>query len=139
MCYQAGNLLLAGSQPARFGMADWGVGRRPNSRSIARTRSAICLACKRSSTSRAAATVAISGRVCLTRHKGRRRGASRSTAVNGRRQGLFWQGSTVGTGFVGRSSGSQQPLTLPRLSGRADRLVASRLGHGARFVSDLKA
>jgi predicted ATPase len=30
-------------------------------------------------------------------------------------------------------------LTLPRLSGAADRLVASRLGHGARFASDLKA
>jgi hypothetical protein len=48
-------------------------------------------------------------------------------AVTGKQQGL-WQGRD---GFTPRSSGSQQPLTLPRLSGGAGRLVASRWGHGA--------
>ena len=32
-------------------------------------------------------------------------------AVTGKRQALFWEGSTVGTGFASRSSGSPQPLS----------------------------
>jgi hypothetical protein len=60
-------------------------------------------------------------------------------AVTGERQGLFGRGSTVGMGLASRSSGSRQPVTLPRLSGGADRLIASRSGHGARSASDFKA
>jgi DNA-binding CsgD family transcriptional regulator/tetratricopeptide (TPR) repeat protein len=70
-------------------------------------------------------------RACLTRHKKRKRGAGG--------QRLRLAGGEGRGGFASRSSGSRQPLTLPRLSGGADRLVASRLGPGARFASDLKA